>query len=183
MAEPKKTGSLAVGEPSAAPLPPSCDWLDSETDAGFWSPPKSVVNVIFTTSQGTQVALWAASQWARCLVARIVPWSFQMAPRQCPADDPPTSATFKEQHLQSLGAHCEDLEIVIRVCLSSDLEQCLLNVLEPDSVVVMVGRKCWPPTRDQKLATLLHPRGYRVLFIPTKEDVPATVTTPKRIPI
>jgi hypothetical protein len=45
------------------------------------------------------------------------------------------------------------------------------------------GRKRWPPTQDQKLATLLRAIEHRVLFMPTKENVPATPTASKRIPI
>jgi hypothetical protein len=97
---------------------------------------------------------------------------------------PLTPATFTEQRLQSLTeAHCEDLGIVIRVCLSRDLEQCLRFFREAYSVVPLSGTKRWLPTQEQKLATLLHAFGHRVLFIPTKENVPATVTASKRIPI
>jgi len=97
---------------------------------------------------------------------------------------PLTLATFREQRLQSLAeAQCEDVEIVIRVCPSRDLEQCLRYVLEADSVVLVGGRQRWLPTQDQKLATLLPAFGHRALFIPTKEYVPATVTASKRIPI
>jgi hypothetical protein len=74
------------------------------------------------------------------------------------------------------------MEITIRVCLCRDLEPCVLNVLEPDSVVLVGGKKRWLRTQEQKLACLLHAFGHRVLFIPTKEYVPATVTTSKRIP-
>jgi hypothetical protein len=97
---------------------------------------------------------------------------------------PHTPAILTGQHLQSLTeAHSEDLEIMIRLWLSRNLEQSLLYVLEPESVVLMVGRKRWPPFREQKLATLLHVLGHRVLLLPTKEKVPATVTASRRIPI
>ena|SRR6266478_7675730 len=97
---------------------------------------------------------------------------------------PLTPSTFTKQRLHSLTEpYCEDLEIVVRMCPSGDLEQSLLYVLEVDSVVLVGGRQRWLPTQDQKLATLLPAFGHRVLFIPTKEYVPATVTASKRIPI
>jgi hypothetical protein len=183
MAEPKKTGSLVVGEQSGPPPLPCCNGLVSESGTGSSSPPKFVVNVIFTTWHGTKAALSTASQWARCLDARIVLWSPQVVPRQFSVTAPPVSKAFTEQRLQSLvGVYCEDLEIVIRVCLCRDLELCVLNVLEPDSIVLVGGKKRWLRTQEQALACLLHAFGHRVLFIPTKENVPATVTTSKRIP-
>src|ERR1700680_4945679 len=166
MADARKAGLLAVGEQTATPVPRGCDRFGAEF----------VVNVIFTTWLGTQDALRTASQWARCLGARIVLWSPQMVPRQFSLTAPPVSTDFMEQRLQSLvTACCEDQEIVIRVCLCRDLEQCVLNILEPDSVVLVGGKKRWLPTQEQKLATLLHDFGHRVLFVPTKEHVPATV--------
>jgi len=60
------------------------------------------------------------------------------------------SKAFTEQRLQSfVEANCEDLEIVIRVCLCRDLELCVLNVLEPDSVVLVGGKKRWLRTRNK----------------------------------
>jgi len=40
-----------------------------------------------------------------------------------------------------LTVGCEDLEIVIQVCLCRDKEQCLPNVLEPESVVLVGGKR------------------------------------------
>lgn len=173
MAEAKKLGQLALGEKTATPGPPGYDGFGTELE----------VHVIFTTWLGTQTALRTASQWARCLGARIVLWTPQVVPRQFSMTAPPVSIAFTERRLQSLVlACCEDLEIVIRVCLCRDGEQCLLSALEPDSVVLVGGKKRWLPTREQKLATLLHSYGHRVLFIPTKENVPATLAASERIP-
>jgi hypothetical protein len=100
------------------------------------------------------------------------------------AASPHTPATFTEQCLQPLTeAHSEDLEIMIRVWLSRNLEQSLLYVPEPESVVLMGGRKRWLPIREQKGATLLPAFRHRFLLMPTKENVPATATASKRIPI
>jgi hypothetical protein len=111
-------------------------------------------------------------------------WSPLVVPRHFSITAPPVSTAFTEQRLQLLVGECcrEDIEIVIRVCLCRDEEQCLLNVLEPESVVLVGGKKRWLPTHEQKLATLLHSHGHRILFIPTKENVPATPTASERIP-
>jgi hypothetical protein len=38
------------------------------------------------------------------------------------------------------------------------------QVLKPDSVVIVGGRKRWWPTREQKLATALRRDGHRVIL-------------------
>jgi len=172
MAERQKNGLLAVGEQTAGPAPPACDGFAAEF----------TVNVIFTTWHGTHAALRKASQWAHCLGARIVLWCPQIVPRQFSLTAPPVSTDFTEQRLRSLVMGCcADQEIAVRVCLCRDVEQCLLNMVDVDSVVLLGGKKRWLPTQEQKLATLLYSHGHRVLFIPTKENVPATVTASERI--
>lgn len=175
LSEARKRGLLAAGEQAATPTLPS--------DGGFGA--ELEVNVIYTTWLGTQIASHTASRWARCLNARIVLWFPQVVPRQFSITAPPVSTKSTEDRLQSFAvACCEDLEIEIRVCLCRDEEQCLLNVLEPDSVVLMGGKRRWFPTQEQKLATLLHSHGHRVLFIHThtKENVPAAPQAPERTP-
>jgi hypothetical protein len=171
MAEAIKLGLPVVGEQMAAPRSPDCCGFAGELQ----------VNVIFTTWPGTRSALRTANQWARCLGARIVLWSPQIVPRQFSVTAPPVSTAFMEQRLHSLAVECcEDLDISIRVCLCRDLGRCVLNVLKPDSLVLVGGKKRWFSTQEQNLATLLHSYGHRVLFIPAKENVPATVAA--RIP-
>ena len=146
MPESRKLGLLTVGEQMATFVPPECSGFDAEFQ----------INVIFTTWLGTHAALQTAGQWARCLGARIVLWFPQIVPRQFSITAPPVPTTFTEQRLQSLAAVCcEDLEIVIRVCLCRDEEQCLLNGLEPESVVLVGGKRRWFPTQEQKLAAFL----------------------------
>lgn len=121
-----------MGEQMAIPVPRECSGFDAKFE----------VNVIFTTWLGAQVALHTASKWARCLGARIVRWFPQIVPRQFSITVPPVPTTFTEQRLQSLAAAgCEDLEIVIRVCLCRDKEQCLPNVLEPESIILVGGKR------------------------------------------
>jgi hypothetical protein len=171
MTEPQKNGLLAVGEQTAAPAPPWCDRLGAEF----------VVNVIFTTWHGTHAALQKATQWAHCLGAQIMLWCPQIVPRQFSLTDPPISTDFTEQRLRFLVMEfCADQEIAVRVCLCRDVEQCLLHVLDLDSVVLLGGKKRWLRTPEQKLATLLYSHGHRVLFIPTKESVPATAAASER---
>ena len=139
------------------------------------STPRLEIHVVFTEWQGTRAALRAASQWARCLSGQIVLWCPQVVPHQVSLTAPPISISFLEQRLESLAlACCEDLEVMVRVCLCRDEQQCLLNALDPESVVLVGGKKHWLPTQEQKLAAFLRSYGLRVLFIPTKENAPST---------
>jgi hypothetical protein len=129
------------------------------------------VNVVFTTWRGTYAALRAASEWARRLNGRILLWYPQVVPRQFSTTAPPISVTFVERRLQSLAeVCCEDLNVVIRVCLCRDEQQCLRNGLDSESVVLVGGKKRWLPTHEQKLAVFLHSCGLRVLFIASNEN-------------
>jgi hypothetical protein len=168
--EARRLGILAVGEQAATPGPRDCDRFGAKFE----------INVIFTTWLGTQAALHTASQWACRLGARIVLWFPQAVPRQFSMTAPPVSTAFMERRLQSLAACCENLEIVIRICLCRDGEQCLLTVLEPDSIVLVGGKRRWLRTQEQKLANLLRSYGHRVVFIPAKENIPATYLASER---
>jgi hypothetical protein len=173
MTEPKETGLLYAGERTRVPEPPGYDEFRGELD----------VNVIFTTWPGTEAALCTASHWCCCLGARILLWSPHIVPRRFSLTVPPVSTAFMQQRLQSLVvACCKDLEVMIQVSLCGDSEQCLLNVLELDSIVLVGGKKCWLPTQEQKLASLLQSCGHRVLFIPSVGNVPAMAKAPEQVP-
>jgi hypothetical protein len=133
------------------------------------------VHVVFTDWRGTRAAMQAASRWARFLRGQIVLWCPQVVPHQVSLTSPPISTPFLEQGLESLAlACCENSEIMIRVRLCRDTQQCLLNLLDPEAGVLVGGKKRWLPTQEQKWAAFLHSSGLRVLFMPIKEDVPST---------
>jgi hypothetical protein len=48
------------------------------------------------------------------------------------------------------------------------------GVRTTDLVALLGGRNCRLPAQEQMPANLLHVFGHRVLFIPIKENVPAT---------
>jgi hypothetical protein len=130
-------------------------------------------HVIFTTWAGTEAALERLGQWADGLDAKITLWSFQVVPRQFSWSSPPVSVDFSEERLRSL-AHscCAGAEIGVRICLCTDRQDCLLNVLRPGSLILLGGRSRWWQTPEQKLAGVLQCCRHRVLFVDTGARTP-----------
>ncbi len=140
------------------------------------------VHVVFTNWIGTKAALRMAGEWVRGLDARIVVWFPQVVPRQFPMTKPPVSSVFAERRLGSMALeYCEDAEISLQMCYCTNLRRCLANVLGPDSVVLVGGKKRWWRSTEQKLAGFLKSCGHRVLFISTEEKSPVTPGTAARI--
>jgi hypothetical protein len=143
------------GQPAAAHKAP---------EAGEVSRPE--VNVIFTTPQATPAALSAALGLARHLEARVSVVVPQVVPRQFSFTSPPVSIPFTESRCHALAIACqEDVEIKVQVYLCGDKRQCLLQVLERGSPVVLGGRKRWWPSAEERLARFLESAGYEVIFV------------------
>lgn len=139
-----------------APLPP----------IGICDERKLEVNVIFSTTQGTQAALKAAQELAHGLNARTMLLVPQVVPRQFPISSPPVSIAFTERRALAIAsASQKDMDIRVHVYLCGDKKQCLLKVLKPKSLVLIGGKKRWWLAPEQKLARALRARGHRVIFI------------------
>lgn len=127
---------------------------------------KLEVNVIFSTTQGTQAALKAAQTLAHDLNARTLLLVPQVVPLQFPISNPPVSIAFTEQRAFALAsASRKDMDISVQVYLCGDKRQCLLKVLKPKSLVLIGGKKRWWPAPEQKLARALRAMGHRVIFV------------------
>src|SRR5216683_2041838 len=103
------------------------------------------INVIFTDHLGTLGALRTAGALAHqlrahinLLVPRVVPYAFPLA-------SPPVSIQFTERRLLDLAHRGAQGPIVISVqlYLCRDPRLCLLEALEPRSLVVVGGRARW----------------------------------------
>jgi len=124
------------------------------------------INVIFTDHRGTLGALKTAGALAHqlrahinLLVPRVVPYAFPLA-------SPPVSIQFTERRLLDLAHRGAQGPIVISVqlYLCRDPRLCLLEALEPRSLVVVGGRARWWPTKETKLARTLQFAGHHVVF-------------------
>lgn len=127
---------------------------------------KFEVNVIFSTARGTQAALKAAQELAQDLNAQVLLLVPQVVPRQFPLSSPPVSIAFTERRTLALAKACQkDADIHVKILLCVDKRECLLNVLQPRSLVLIGGRKRWWPAPEQKLARTLLNHGHRVIFV------------------
>jgi hypothetical protein len=124
------------------------------------------INVIFTDHQGTLSALRTAGALAHqlqahinLLVPRVVPYAFPLA-------SPPVSIQFTEGRLLDLARQGAqgDTVISVQLYLCRDPRLCVLEALNPQSLVVVGGRERWRPTKEIKLARMLQFAGHHVIF-------------------
>lgn len=124
------------------------------------------VNVVFTTASGTATALKAAQKLADGLTTRTLLLVPELVPVQFPLLNPPVSIAFIERRLHAMARDCHaELDIHVRVLLCRDAQQCVLQALPPESLVVVGGRKRWWPAPERKLTRLLRSNGHNVIFV------------------
>ena len=148
------------------PLPPSEGGEGTECRP----PGRFEVNVIFTDPQATVAALKTAGTLARDLGACVRVRAAIPVPYALPLDEPPVSVPFTERLLSGLVCRLEqgDFEPTIHLYLCRNQVEALLQVLTPNSLVVIGGRKHWWPTAERRLADALRSKGHRVVFIGLK---------------
>src|ERR1700692_2362073 len=119
------------------------------------------INVIFTDHQGTLGALKTAGALAHqlrahinLLVPRVVPYAFPLA-------SPPVSIQFTERRLLDLARQGAQGPMVmsVQLYLCRDRRLCLLEALNPQSLVVVGGRERWGPTKQTKMVRVIHFAG------------------------
>lgn len=143
------------------------------------------VNVVFTDPQATALALRTATALAAELDACIRLRAAIAVPLQLPLDQPQISVPFTQSVLSELVSRLEphNFDVTAHLYLSRDRTKAFLDLLEPNSVVILAGRKRPWPTPDSRFAKRLQREGHRVLFIPwTKRDLIA-VSTSNRLPV
>lgn len=141
------------------------------------------VNVVFTAPQATALALRTATALAAELDACIRLRAAVVVPLQLPLDQPQISIPFMQDVLSGLVSRLEPhkLDVTAHLYLSRDRTETFLDLLEPNSVVILAARKRPWPTPEGRFAKRLQHAGHRVLFIPwTKRDLIA-VSANKRL--
>jgi hypothetical protein len=143
--------------------------ITRETAPGFASGPLEV-NVIFTDLQPTAAALKFAQSFARELGAHIRLRAAIAVPIQLPLDEPPVSVAFLKENLRKLASHLEGdtFDPTVHLYLCRDSVQALLQVLRPNSVVVIGGRRRWWPTAESRMARALRSEGHRVILVDSR---------------
>jgi hypothetical protein len=125
------------------------------------------VNVIFTDPAATAVALQYAASLARNLSGRISLRAPVVVPLRLPLDQPLVSVRFMEQRLSDLVCRLgEDAAgATVHLYLCRDRVEALVEVLSPDSLVVIGGRNRWWVTEESRIANALRSKGHRVAFV------------------
>ena len=153
--------SLAGG--MAAQPSPSLKSRD-ETDH---EPKRLEVNLVFTDAQTTADALVTVESLARDLGACIRLRAPVVVPRQLPLDESPVSVRFVEGCLADLASRLvhDGFESTAHVYLCRDPAEALLQVLSPNSLLVVGGKSRWWPTRLGYLVKILRSKGHQVVFV------------------
>jgi hypothetical protein len=159
----KKPFSAAVKQPGRP--------ITWETTAELNSEPLEV-NVVFTERQTTAAALKAAESLAQGLEASILLRAAIIVPHRLPLGRPPVSVPFFEKLLCDLVSQPEgdDPDVTVRLYICRDWATTLLQVLKPNSLVVIGGRKHLWPTRASRLEGALRAAGHRVVFVDIKHQ-------------
>lgn len=128
------------------------------------------VNVIFTSQEETIAALKAAKSLARDLGARIRLLAAIVVPLRLPLDQPHISVQFMEQSLQEMTGRTEpdETETAVELYVCRDWLTALSQILRPNSLLVIGGRKRWWKTPASRLAEALRSLGHRVALVDSR---------------
>ncbi|HWF39659.1 MAG TPA: hypothetical protein VG322_14130 [Candidatus Acidoferrales bacterium] len=126
------------------------------------------VNVIFTGTKATALALKTASRLAADLNARIRILAAFAVPVRLPLDHPQVSVAFMEKLLGDLVSQLPDEapEATGHIYLCRERMETFSRVLLPNSLVVLAGPKRPWRTDESRIAQRLQSGGHRVIFVP-----------------
>jgi hypothetical protein len=141
--------------------------VPSRDSAADLEPKRLEVNLVFTDLQTTAAALGNVESFARDLGACIRLRALLVVSRQLPLDEPAVSLRFIEGCLEDLVSRLDydGFESTAHVYLCRDRADALLQVLSPNSLLVIGGKKRWWPTTSGRLAKMLRSKGHRVVFV------------------
>jgi hypothetical protein len=125
--------------------------------------PELEVNVVYTQLPGATKSLNVASGLARGLGARVTVHVAQVIPYPLALKSPQVPVQFAEQQLLAMAGE-QPVDTSIRIYLCRDLTETIRQVLKPDSVVIVEGRKRWWSTREHRLAAALRRDGHHVIL-------------------
>jgi hypothetical protein len=125
---------------------------------------ESAIDVVvpYTTPELTRVAIQAAEQMGGDLNAGLRFVRIQIVPAQMDICQSPVAVSFLREQLAALRP---DLEAARELRFARDFTEGLAGTLTKDSVVILAApRRPWK-TRNERLATTLRRRGYRVIVV------------------
>jgi hypothetical protein len=121
------------------------------------------IAVIFTDALGGFAALQLADGLAQHLGAYlrlIMPYEVHYS---LPLEAPPVMSEYLEAQLKEL-AEKTGMKVEAQVCLCRDKRSALNQLLPPNSLIVVGGKKRWWPTPAQLLARSMQRDGHQVIF-------------------
>jgi hypothetical protein len=141
--------------------------ITSGQTVGEQGPSRLEINLIFTDQQATLSALEAVESLARDLGACIRLRATIVIPYSLPVDESPVSIPFLERCVFDLSSRLErdGFEATANLYVCRDRVETLLQVLRPNALVVIGGKKRWWPTDASRLARVLRSAGHRVVFV------------------
>ena len=125
------------------------------------------IAVIFTSVESTLAALKEAGNLANSLGARIKLVVPQVVPYPLPLETPPVLVEFNEHRFRVIASE-SPVETGVQIYLCRDRQEMLLQMLVPNSLVVLGVRRKWWPTAERLMARRLRQAGHKVIFIETE---------------
>jgi hypothetical protein len=125
------------------------------------------VVVVFTSVETTVHALRKAGVLATRLSAHITLVVPQVVPYPLSLTSPPILLDFSERRFRVIAAE-SSVDTTVRIYLCRDQMETLAAVLEPQSLIVLGGRKRWWPTEERRLARKLRRAGHEVILEETE---------------
>lgn len=151
--------ALALEKPLVPPAGSAVHQTQQEGDR-----PELDVSVVFTSVQATLRAIRQAAVLARSSGARITLIVPQIVPYPLPLASPPVLLDFNERRFFTIARESR-VEASVRIYLCRDRQVTLMEVLPPNSTVVLGGRKRWWPTAEMRLAKRLRSMGHNVVMV------------------
>jgi hypothetical protein len=122
------------------------------------------VNVIYTGTKETLVALRTAGQLACNLHATIQLLVPQVVPYSQVLDTPTMTHAFTVRKFQTL-AEGQQVSTQVQIILCRDRENAFKQALSPHSLIVIGNRKHWWKRRETRLVQALREQGHDVISV------------------
>jgi hypothetical protein len=133
--------------------------------------------IVFTSIDGTLVALRIASDLAKALNVPLTLVHLRTVPYVLPLDaangPSPVETEAFVRRVRDVG---REAGVDVRVCvyLCRDVQQVVPLAFKPQSLIVMAGKRSWWPTRTERWRRSLESAGHFVVFV----DLPSTRKDP-----
>ena len=123
------------------------------------------VFVLFTTVSATTMALTTASNLARDLQASVCLLAVSIVPYPLPLDQPAISPQMLIRTLVSTVAGACSSETLIHICYARQHVETWLNLLPPNSLVVVgSARRFWRKQQQKRWIKQLNSAGHHVIL-------------------